>query len=262
MSDEELLKSLLAGKHARRDWESFLSRFTNLILKVIWTSESDYDEVMEKYLFVCRKLLESDFARLRRFRVREGPSPLFTTWLAAVTHNLCVDAHRARHGRRQFPRALMRLTDVDRDVFRLYYWKGCSLDEIQSKAGQLGTTPEGVTESLARIESTISVSPVSPGPRAVFVPLDDNAAGVSADDEADLLEMEQWLHRWISALPSQDQMILRLRFWEDMTAPEIAQAMKISPTERVYPLLRRALQSLREKATVTYGSQSTGAASV
>jgi DNA-directed RNA polymerase specialized sigma24 family protein len=262
VSDSEIVRDLLSGKDTERAWETFLNRFSNLILKIIWQSERDYDEVMESYLFVCRKLAEGGFARLRRFTERGGNAPLFTTWLAAVTHNLCIDAHRARHGRRQFPRAITRLTDLDRKIFRLYYWKGCSVEEIQTRSGQFGTTPEGVSDSIARIERTIAASPVSTGSRVVFVPFDENETGVSASDETDLRELEGWLHRWISTLSSQDQMILRLRFWEDMTAPEIARAMKISPTERVYPLLRRALQSLREQATLTYGSQSSGAASV
>lgn len=262
MNDSEIVQDLLSGNHPERAWGTFLNRFSNLILKVIWQSERDYDEVMESYLFVCRKLAEGDFARLRRFRERGGNAPAFTTWLAVVSRNLCVDAHRSRHGRKQFPRAIMRLADLDREVFRLYYWKGCSLEEIQTKAARFGTTPEGVTESISKIELAISANPGSTMPRAVFVPLDDNEAVASSADDADLREMEQWLHQWISTLPSQDQMILRLRFWEDMTAPEIARSMKISPVERVYPLLRSALHSLREKATVTYRNQSTGAASV
>jgi DNA-directed RNA polymerase specialized sigma subunit len=66
----------------------------------------------------------------------------------------------------------------------------------------------------------------------------------------------------MGALDSQDQLVIRLRFWEDMTGPEIAKAMSISPEEKVYPVLQRAIDRLRQQARETYGNQEPQAASV
>ena len=261
--DAEILRNLLSGSPTRQsDWAAFLNRFSNLILKVIWQFDRDYDEVMEKYLFVCKKLAENDFARIRKYHARDGQSPLFTTWLAAVAHNLCIDAHRSRHGRKQLPRAIMRLEEFDREVFRLYYWRGYSLEDLEQRMRGSGKDPSLLATSIERIQRLLAGgTPVVTPP--VMVPLDENDVHTaSRDNDADLAEMQVWLQQWMDKLNDQERMIIRLRFWEDMTGPEIAQAMKISPGQRVYPLLQKALASLREEATRTYGNQNAQSASV
>jgi DNA-directed RNA polymerase specialized sigma subunit len=57
-------------------------------------------------------------------------------------------------------------------------------------------------------------------------------------------------------------MVVRLWFWEEMTAREIAEAMRIFPEHRVYTLLRAALARLREHAEQTYRQQRSSSASV
>jgi hypothetical protein len=47
-----------------------------------------------------------------------------------------------------------------------------------------------------------------------------------------------------------------------MKGPEIAEAMRISPEEKVYPLLQKALDHLREQARETYRSEKRERASV
>ncbi len=45
---------------------------------------------------------------------------------------MCIDAYRARRGRRQIPRTIQRLSKLDRKVFMLYYWNGLSIEEVES----------------------------------------------------------------------------------------------------------------------------------
>jgi RNA polymerase sigma factor (sigma-70 family) len=74
-------------------------------------------------------------------------------------------------------------------------------------------------------------------------------------EDSDLDEMRVWLERWMDRLNDQERMIIRLRFWEDLTGPEIARAMKISPEQAVYPLLQKALMNLRDQAQATYRTE-------
>jgi len=94
------------------------------------------------------------------------------------------------------------------------------------------------------------------------VSFDENVTVGPAENDSDLDEMGLWLGQWISTLSNQEQMILRLRFWEDMTGPEIANAMSITPVQKIYPLLRSALEALRDRAARTYGDQSRSRVSV
>jgi DNA-directed RNA polymerase specialized sigma24 family protein len=247
MDDKEILLDLLTGDERQRAWQTFLGRFSNLLLKVIWHCEEDYDEVMEKYLFVCRKLAENDFARLRKFRIHDPESVLFTTWLASVTRNLCVDAHRSRFGRKQLPRAIARLSPLDREVFRLYYWKGYTLEELEHSV----RNPE-FRDSLERISEVLTGR--TPEAPPFLLPLQEN--DLPPDDaDADIDEMRGWLERWMDRLAEKERLIIRLRFWEDMTGPEIARTMNISSEQTVYPLLQKALSHLREQARQTYSTK-------
>jgi DNA-directed RNA polymerase specialized sigma24 family protein len=264
MSDEVILERLLTkGNQPASDWEAFLRRFSNLILKVIWQFEKDYDQAMDKYLYVCRKLAENSFAILRRFQQKHGDNPpQFTTWLTAVTHNLCIDAHRVTHGRRQLPQAVLRLSEFDREVFRLYYWRGYSEEEIEQ---QLATTEKrnALTESLERIQGVIVGSSTGTRSEPTMIPFDERDAGLgSSESDSDFAEMLGWLQRWLDELSDQDRMIIRLKFWEDMSGAEIAAAMRISPEQRIYPLLHKAIARLRERAMRTYSVRKTGDLSV
>lgn len=264
MTDEAIVHNLLS-EGTSTDWETFLRRFSNLMLKIIWQFEKDYDEAMDKYLYVCTKLAENNFTILRRFQQRHGDShPQFTTWLAAVTHNLCIDAHRAAHGRRQLPQAILRLSEFDREVFRLYYWRGYLPQEIeQHMANTPGITATAVAESLSRMHDTLTGASAHPHSGPILVPFDEqDGAYDSTEVENDLAEMLGWLDRWLNDLSDQERMIIKLKYWEGMTGPEIAVAMHISPEQRVYPLLQKTMKRLRERASQIYADQRKGKLSV
>ncbi|MEK7250054.1 MAG: hypothetical protein AAB209_06480, partial [Bacteroidota bacterium] len=170
LDERSLLERLLNSQSPAEAWAEFLRRYSNLFFKVIWQHERNHDDAVEKYLFVCTKFAENDFAKLRKFQTDYGTRPAkLSTWLAAVTRNLCIDAHRAAHGRRRFPAALLRMTDFERNVFRLYYWEGCTDDEVINK---LDATAEKLSEALDQIQSALGEKPAQKHPE--FIPLDDN----------------------------------------------------------------------------------------
>ncbi|HET6274254.1 MAG TPA: sigma factor-like helix-turn-helix DNA-binding protein [Bacteroidota bacterium] len=262
MTDEAIVHNLLS-EGTSGTWEKFLSRFSNLILKIVWQFEKDYDEAMDKYLYVCGKLAGNNFAILRRFEEHHGDHPpQFTTWLASVAHNLCIDAHRAAHGRRQLPRAILRLSEFDREVFRLYYWRGYSREEIeQQTANTPKRTATAVTESLEKIQSAelTTYQPLKP----TLIQFDEqNVNHGSNEAENDFTEMLKWMERWLDELGEQERMIVKLWFWEDMSGRDIATAMRISPEHRVYSLLKKTMARLRERASQTYADQRRGNLSV
>ena len=153
-SSAALLQRLFAGgQESEIAWKEFLGLYSNLFLKIIWRYEKDRDAVMEKYLYACSKLASNDFSILRSFNPEHSKvPPKLSTWLTIVVKNLCLEAHRVQHGRRRFPRALLRMSDFDRKVFDLYYWRGHSPEQIDSI---LANEPDGrqqsVGTSLARI---------------------------------------------------------------------------------------------------------------
>lgn len=83
-----------AGEDA---WAEFLRLYSPLVLKVSRLFARDSDHASDCFLFVCEGLARDRYRRLRRFRP-EGPAR-FSTWLHAVTRNLCLDWWRREFGR-------------------------------------------------------------------------------------------------------------------------------------------------------------------
>ena len=251
-SDEETLldRLLSASSDSPIAWKEFLRRYSNHFLKIIWKYEKDYDEVMEKYLFICSKIAQNDCAILRRFRI-ERPgfgSPKFTTWICTVVQNLCIDAHRVKHGRRRLPRAIEVLSPLQKEVFKLYFWKGLSVEEINSILGEAGRKR---SMSLSSIISSIEQGfAYSSNGRArgteglSFVPYNDQVA-YTEDQERELTES---LNEWMAAITEEEQAVLRLRFWENMSVKEIARLLRIQPERKVSRIVGKALKVLRKNA--------------
>jgi len=246
----ELLDRLLSSSEGvETAWKEFLQKYSNLFLKTIWEFEKDRDDVMDKYVYVCSKFAERDFAVLRKFRKEYGKNPpTFATWLRAILRNMCVDAYRSAHGRRRYPKALMAMSADDRSIFAMHYWRGLSVEEIQQElqVRKNGSTQD-VYDVLKKIENSLLRLPEEPlGGGARFVPYAEHLAAI---DEEDVPEVDvDALERWLSKLESRDRLILRLRFWEDIPALEIARVLKISPEGQIYSILRKSLVDLRKHA--------------
>ena len=208
---------------------------------------------MERYLYVCEKLSAADFAVLRRFNPRHDQHPpKLSTWLTIVVKNLCVEAHRSFHGRKRYPQALLKLSDFDRIVFGLRYWKGYSREEIEEEMKvRRNGTENSVSRSLKKIDSVLTRSPeksahVQRNP--TIIPLDEHANESASNMDEEAGELEAWFENSIRSLSQQERIAIRLRFWEDLTAKEIATIMNISPVRKVYSLLENGLRKLRNLA--------------
>jgi RNA polymerase sigma-B factor len=122
-----------------------------------------------------------------------------------------------------------------------------SVDEV---AEQLETSPEDVLEAM---EAGLAYEAMS---------LDAQRAGADSegdtfadgigqeDDRFDLVEYEATIEPTLKALPKRDQVVLHLRFAQDMTQSQIAERIGVSQMQ-VSRLIRRALTRLRAVAEAT-----------
>ena len=106
-TDIDLLRVLFEGKErlSHKAWEVFLDRYSKLFLKIIWQFENDYDEAMEKYVYVCTKLAGNEFALLRKYTPEKfDKPPALSTYLTVVVRNLCVEQYRKTRKMREMQR--------------------------------------------------------------------------------------------------------------------------------------------------------------
>jgi DNA-directed RNA polymerase specialized sigma24 family protein len=250
----DLLQRLLdAEDDVSGMWRAFLRRYSDLILKIIWQWERDHDAVMDRYVYICARLAEDDFARLRRFDPSgRSPRPKVSTWLTVVVRNLCIEQHRQQEGRQRYPNALVRMSAFDREVFRLHYWEGYPVAEIEHMVAP--TEGHSVSEALRRIQA-LALRPSRtwnrPKDRVRFVDYAAHFGARNGQGLPDLIsdEQRQWLDRMLEQMPREARLVIKFRFWDDLSGPQIARLLQITP-RRVYYVLSKALDDLRERALV------------
>jgi RNA polymerase sigma factor (sigma-70 family) len=151
--------------------------------------------------------------RLREYNARrllvftEGGRSKFTTWLVVVSRRMCVDFLRHRGGRTP---AVANGTDPLRD----------------------GTAMRRRLLFLA-------------GERVDFEALRD--LRTTPDETMDRAERHEVLTAAVQELPSADQLLLSLRFNDEMEAADIARVMEFPSRFHVYRRLDRVLRQLRER---------------
>lgn len=243
---EKLLQALFNGDNLSEiAWEEFLKRYSKLILKVCWKFDKDYDKVMQQYLFTCEKLADNNFSLLKKYNSDfNRDKPKFSTWLAVVARNICIDNYRKKSGRKRYPAAVENLSEEDKSIFELYYWKGLSLREITETLNlHLPGRIETVNQKLDRINSLLSRSP-GIRDQIHLVPYNDQAIG--KEDEMDENNYDEKIAKWVSGLPDIEKIVIRLRFWEGLSAREISEICRITPYNKVYSILNKSLKLLRE----------------
>jgi RNA polymerase sigma-B factor len=122
-----------------------------------------------------------------------------------------------------------------------------SVDEV---AEQLERSPEDVLEAM---EAGLAYEAMSLDAQRAGADSEGDtfADGIGAeDDRFDLVEYEATIEPTLKALPKRDQVVLHLRFAQDMTQSQIADRIGVSQMQ-VSRLIRRALTRLRAVAEAT-----------
>ena len=256
-----ILRSL-RSKEAHGAWAEFLEQHSPIILQVIRLFESDDDHVADCFLFVCERLSQKRFRRLRRFDLAGCAS--FSTWLRAVVRHLCLDWHRKEFGRSRVLQSIARLEKFDREVFRCRFLQELSLEETASALQPQFTsiTPVRVAETEDRLQSSLS-------PRQLWLlrirrrrPVQsidvgrDGSGSVSpeiADPGPDPETAEVFnqqcaaLQRALAQLPKADRLLLRLRFERELTLEQIGRLARLGSPQRADRRIREILARLRQE---------------
>jgi RNA polymerase sigma factor for flagellar operon FliA len=194
------------------------------------------------------RLIDDDYAVLRKFR---GESAL-RTYLVVVVAMLHREYRSRWWGRwrpsaaaRRAGRVAVRLeTLVHRDgyplseaILRLRTAGETSLSERQLVA-LFASLPRRTAGGGRPVESLLDALAHVPDPAAA----DD---GVAAEERAaERRALEDALHRALEALPAEDRVILRMRYWEGTSVADIARALGL-PQKPLYRRVERALAALR-----------------
>ncbi|HEX2062304.1 MAG TPA: sigma-70 family RNA polymerase sigma factor [Thermoanaerobaculia bacterium] len=205
---------------------------------------------------VCLRLLENDYAIIRKF---EGNSTL-STYLMTVIMRLLHQKRVEDWGKFRPSAEARRIGDKAITLERLLFRDGYTFGE----AVRILTTPAGTQYSVSELESIYvrlphrNPRPVEVSddvvPDAVAVESDAHVRAESRDRERTARRVARTVDGIIETLPLRDRAILQLRFWLAMTAPEIARALHLDQ-KKIYKRLDQLLLELRralERAGVNW----------
>lgn len=251
----------------RRAWDALVEGYSGLILGVLARYTRDPDQRMDAYLYVLEELQAQDFRRLRHFGHSPSANPCsFDTWLKLVVRNLYFDWFRHLHGRKSLPKEIQKLPALDQRVFKLVHWEGYSAQEAFEvlRGQENGLAFTIFIQKLANVESLLSPinrakirrdiersrGPISLDAEDTGPPIEAKAETKvrTPEDEALLQERRSALWKLVEALPAEDRLILRLRFFEGLTAKQIARAVGTPEPMAIYRRIERICHGLRQRA--------------
>lgn len=142
------------------------------------------------------------------------------------------------------------MSPLERRVFRLYYWEGFTMQEIrQMLSPSKDHSLNRLDVALRRIESLIFENPRGKDQKPVMIAYDEiKHDALVPHSDSDFDGMERLFEMLSELLTARERAVIRLRFWEDLSAREIGEVLHISPVRKVYTHLEQALKKLRQRA--------------
>lgn len=200
------------------------------------------DDAADFASWTTLRLIEDDYAVLRKFR---GESAL-TTYLTVVIAMLFRDYRTHRWGRWRPSAAARRRGPLAVRLETLVYRDGLSVAqaaELLRTAGQTGLSDRQLGGLLAELPARRPGRPMQVDPGT----LADPPAPEHADDlvvAGELEDARKAIDVQLERLPPDEQLMLRMRYWEGMTVVEIARGLGLAP-KPLYRRLEHALADLR-----------------
>ena len=260
LSDSALLA--LFENDPETAWDLFIERYSDLMLATLHHLGFDHDGVMDRFVYLCEKLTEHRFRRLRTIRFA-GQRGELVPWLRTVVKHLSVSWAWSVDGRRRLFKSISDLPDRHQRIFELYFWRGLPPSQVRE---QLCVEEHGsidlltvfaaledifnnlsahqtwrLMSQLIRHREAVPIANEDPPTRRAFEPRD-----AGADPEHALLrrERQRSLEAALERLEPRQRLILKLRYDDALPLAEVATIIGVSQSA-VKVSVRQSLDRLR-----------------
>jgi RNA polymerase sigma factor for flagellar operon FliA len=193
-------------------------------------SDADVDEFGS---WAKARLIDHDYAILRKFGGRSS----LNTYLSVVLANLLKDFCNSRWGRWRPSAAARRIGPLAVRFETLVYRDGYPTREAVEVLKTEGAAESDLRTLAVRIPVRAPAREVSLE-TAADVPWAQEQADMrirQAEEGAEEARIRRIVQTALSELPAEDQILVRMRFWEDFSIADIARALHLEPK----PLYRR-----------------------
>lgn len=249
-------------------WKSFVQQYHSLILGIIRKMIREHDEAMDAYTFALESLKEKNCQKLTTYFLKPR-NYNFETWIAIVAKNCCMDWFRKEKGRKRLLKCIEELPDIDQWLFRYIYWQGYSYDmvfELLKNKHGLEISFEEMCARIDQVNNTLQqktkwklyqdwfaiLPPLSLEDieRTGGAQLTDNTIAqpnLSVEETFQLSDTARVLEEVLHTLPDQEQLIIQLHYYRNLTLEEITRVLKMKNIWQVHRRLVKALKLLRKK---------------
>lgn len=243
-------------------WEIFIDKYADTIFKTLQHSGFDYDQAMERFVYVCEKLCEQNFRRLKTIQYA-GNSGEITPWLRQVVKRLSINWAWSQEGRDRLFTSISKLTKQEQRIFELYFRGGLFPNEIHERLLQEHQQLElaDVFESLENLFAHLSenklwklLSQLNRARQTLSLDDEDEETGLKIepidehDNPEDILirkEENERFEKSLESLSVKEKLVLEFRYEETMSVKEIAEMLKLEERE-VKNLLKSLFYKLRK----------------
>ncbi|HEX6372761.1 MAG TPA: sigma-70 family RNA polymerase sigma factor [Longimicrobium sp.] len=204
------------------------------------------DEAEDVCSWVKLKLIEDDYAPLRKFRGDSSPR----TYLVVVVAALFRDYRAGHWGRWRPSAAALRAGHLAVRLETLVYRDGCTRDQAARTlraSGETDLPDAALNRMLAQLPVRGPLRPYEAGE----APLEAVAAASSAEERVADEESERTrrtvfgaLERVMGRLSEEDRLILRLQYWKGLSVADVSRALTL-PQKPLYRRIERILGQLR-----------------
>jgi RNA polymerase sigma factor (sigma-70 family) len=237
-------------------WAEFLDLYSGLMKKTADQFEYRHDRSNDCFLYLCEKLVDNGFHRLLQYNASGNCS--FRTWLGTVLFNLCVDWHRHEYGRATLLPAIAALPAFDRAVYRMTIEQGLDKETTFQtlRADFPDLTRDFLVNSIQRVYSLLTPRQRwqisvrnnrrkrSSSKRSVDMTELLPDPGARPEQEAQKQQDLERLQNAMKLLPSDQRLIVQLRFMEGLGLKKIAELTQLGDTNRAWRHLQASLEAL------------------
>ncbi len=259
-TDEELLS--LFSSRPDDAWDVFIDRYADLILSCLARLGFDHDQAMDRFVYICEKLCEQDYRRLKgiRYAGRQGE---LTAWIRTVVKHLAISWAWSVDGRKRLFKSIETLEAREQRVFELFFWYGLTPSQVHERLRFEEQSDVAYTQvldaldvifahlsdnqrwrlmsRLARTRTALAIGVPDPETGLVFEPAD---LGAGAEERLIRQERRQVLGSALDGLAPRERLILQLRYEQAMGLAEVADSVSVS-LSTVKSSIRSSLAQLR-----------------
>lgn len=250
----------LRSSNAGDAWTGFLGLYGPVLYHTALAHTANPDAAADCYVYICEQLADNRFKRLLKFDLQGNAS--FGTWLRVVARNLCFDWHRKHSGRHRPFKSLGNLSAVELEIYKWRFTEGASQDETVQQV--MKAFPSIAANEIFAIEERLQRS-LNVRQRWILSTQHQDKLGAVAiaaeEAETEMLEVadpqpnqemffltterQAQLRKLVASLPSEERLLLQLRFEQDLSLEEVARLCRLGDGQRVHRSITTILKKLR-----------------